>query len=785
MHPRITQHALVWAALFCLQNGHAAEGLIEIEGHGWHIAITPEQLALVGNKQDPTTFKLIQAIIAGEEQSTFLAKTLQATYPERQLFYDYVTNRRGNPANNPHILFTQKPSLLALDIQDSPAYMLIGTHEADYLAGDERDNWLAGLAGIDSYDAGTGDDILLVENPESHIKGGEGIDSVVFTSPQSNVLNLAQSDIEIAFGHRGNDILIGGGRSSVYINAGAGDDIVIGGAANDVLVGDLGSDLVDGGAGNDLIYGGEGQDQLLGGTGDDILLGQQGDDRLNGSTGNDVLEDGAGDDTLEGNEGVDMAAFTGNLEEYRLQKLNDVSWRISDRINARDGSDILVNIETLYFKNTGWVDLTISEPIPVADAITLHDGDFQIMKPFGNPTKVMVIDANRLTANDISMQPGPLKIQAIADKYGKEIRLDNLGDIDAGSIMLTSDNKIVFSPTIANNFSFSFNYILKAVNPEKPRTIYHLLYKQSHRMAAKVTLSMDGLSRTAETSTSFTCEQHCVLPEAFKKLQLLGNRHINGNGNSLDNLLIGNPANNILDGAEGEDIMIGGAGNDTYYVDHAHDMVKENANDGNDTVYSNTDQYQLPEHVENLILLPDATDGNGNQLDNIIFGNARDNTLTGAEGNDILDGQEGNNTLVGGRGNDHLIALKGKTHIIFTRGDGQDSVQQNNQSQLTLVLGQDIPASEVSLARNKQNLHIRLAHSNDEITLLNWFVSQGTLTIQSGDAKQLHNAQVDDFFHTFPDVEKQQASAEESPEALERQKEKLHALWQTPRLSAE
>ncbi len=776
MFNRVTRHLLTLVTLLCIQSGYAREELVEIEGNGWHLAITPEQLALVGSKQDSTTFKLIQAIIAGEEQSNFLAKTLQLAYPERKLFYDYVINRHGKPSKNPHILLTQKPSLLALEIRDSPAYILIGTNEPDYLSGDEHDNWLAGLSGIDSYDADKGDDILFVENPESYIKGGEGMDSVIFTSPQNNILNLTQSEVEIAFGQRGNDILIGGGRSSVYINAGEGDDLLIGGAANDVLVGDLGNDLIDGGAGNDLIYGGKDQDQLLGGIGDDILLGQHGDDNLNGSIGNDVLEGGTGDDVLDGGEGVDMASFTGNLEEYRLQKLNDSSWRISDRINARDGSDILANIETLYFKNTGWVDLTIPEPIPVADTIALHDSDFQIMNPFGNPTKVMVIDANRLTNNDFSMQPGRLNIQAIADKYGKEIRLDSLGDIDAGRIMLTSDNKIVFSPTIANSFSFSFNYILKPVIPEKPRTIYHLLYKQSHRMAAKVTLSMVGTSRAAEASTSFTCEQHCVLPETFKNLQLLGNRHINGNGNVLDNLLIGNPENNILDGAEGEDIMIGGAGNDTYYVDHAHDTVKENANDGNDTVYSNTDQYQLPEHVENLILLPDATKGNGNQLDNMIFGNAGDNTLTGAEGNDILDGMEGDNTLIGGKGNDHIITLKGKTRIIFNRGDGQDSVQQNNQSQLTLVLGQDILADDVYLTLNNRNLLIQIDHSSDEITLLNWFESKGSLIIESGDAKQLHNVQLDDLFNNSIDL-KHQGVAENPTEEKERRREKLNTLW--------
>jgi Ca2+-binding RTX toxin-like protein len=66
--------------------------------------------------------------------------------------------------------------------------------------------------------------------------------------------------------------------------------------------------------------------------------------------------------------------------------------------------------------------------------------------------------------------------------------------------------------------------------------------------------------------------------------------------------------NNVLDGGfYGADTMIGGLGNDTYNVDHAGCVVKENAGEGVDTVYS-TVSYTLGDNVENLTLGNDAFD---------------------------------------------------------------------------------------------------------------------------------------------------------------------------------
>lgn len=100
--------------------------------------------------------------------------------------------------------------------------------------------------------------------------------------------------------------------------------------------------------------------------------------------------------------------------------------------------------------------------------------------------------------------------------------------------------------------------------------------------------------------------------------------------------LIGNVLDNVFNGGEGADTMGGGAGDDTYRVDEEHDVIIEKAGGGVDTVMSSTG-YSLPNNVENLRLVGTVgTFGEGNQLNNTLYGNEGDNWLDGGEGLDTV-----------------------------------------------------------------------------------------------------------------------------------------------------
>ena len=75
---------------------------------------------------------------------------------------------------------------------------------------------------------------------------------------------------------------------------------------------------------------GRGNDTLFGGALDDILRSDHGDD---------ILRGGGGNDTLDGGGGNDVAIYSGRFEDYRAERLNDGSIRVTDlRGGAPDGS---------------------------------------------------------------------------------------------------------------------------------------------------------------------------------------------------------------------------------------------------------------------------------------------------------------------------------------------------------------------------------------------------------------------------------------------------------------
>ena len=150
---------------------------------------------------------------------------------------------------------------------------------------------------------------------------------------------------------------------------------------------------------------------------------------------------------------------------------------------------------------------------------------------------------------------------------------------------------------------------------------------------------------------------HFGLSANVENLILQGSANLQGYGNNLVNLLVGNTGNNLLNGNGGADVMRGGLGNDAYFVDDGFDQVIENAGEGNDTIYASV-HFVLPANVDNLVQQGSFDlGGTGNALVNGIFGNSGNNVLDGQGGADVLTGSAGNDTFVFnvGQGNGDTI----------------------------------------------------------------------------------------------------------------------------------
>jgi Ca2+-binding RTX toxin-like protein len=342
-----------------------------------------------------------------------------------------------------------------LDAAALKARNLTGGAGNDTLKGDAANNWLAGGTGADTLLGGAGDDVLLIDAADKRIDGGDGFDIAQVVGAQGVSLNLSPSNLEMAIGGVGNDVFVGGGRSTVVVRGGAGDDVIIGGTANDVLSGEDGDDTLDGGAGNDLIRGHRGRDRLLGGAGDDVLDGGLEDDSLSGGAGNDVLIGGRGDDNLNGGDGIDVAQYAGSYADYRITRLDGASganganggarYRVVDTRTGQDGADTLAGVEKLSFADVSRVDLSIGSPLPVKDVLTVNSAGQALSR-----TAAHLLSKNQLLLNDRDW-----------DSHIEQLKISEVLDAKGGTVALTASGDVLFTPDASYTGIMGFKYKVK------------------------------------------------------------------------------------------------------------------------------------------------------------------------------------------------------------------------------------------------------------------------------------------------------------------------------------
>ncbi|MEH2284126.1 MAG: cadherin-like domain-containing protein, partial [Nostoc sp.] len=506
-------------------------------------------------------------------------------------------------------------------------------------------------------------------------------------------------NMDIISGLQGNDTLQGlgdndtldGGDGNDSLDGGAGDDSLIGGKGNDTYIVDsIGDTITEGlNAGTDLVkssvswvlgtnlenltltgsaaINGTGNtlnNILIGNTGANILKGENGNDNLFGDSGNDALLGGAGNDTLNGGLGSDSLDGGAGNDIYTVDNLNDV---IVEGLNA--GTDLVNssvswvlanNLEKLTLTGTGAIDGT------------------------GNNLNNILV--GNTGANILKGEDGN---DSLIGGVGNDTLLGGAGNdtLDGGAGNDTLDGGA------GNDI-----YTVDSLNDV-------------------ITEGLNAGTDLVKSSVSW------VMADNLENLTLTGSGAINGTGNNLNNILIGNTGANFLSAGDGNDSLIGGTGNDTllggagydtldggagidslnggsgddiYTVDNLNDSITEGLNAGIDLVKSSV-SWVLGDNLENLTLTGSGVIGTGNSLDNILIGNSAANMLSGGDGNDSLFGSSGNDTLLGGAGNDTLDGGTGIDSLIGGAGDDIYTVDNLNDIITEgLNAGTDLVNSSVS-----------------------------------------------------------------------------------------
>ncbi|WP_292556451.1 calcium-binding protein [Methylobacter sp.] len=524
------------------------------------------------------------------------------------------------------------------------------------ITGNSGANVLDGGAGADTMAGGIGNDTYIVDNAsdktvEALNAGTDTVLSSVSYTLAANVENLTltgTANID-ATGNEVYNILIGN----------TGNNRLYGMAGNDSLSGDLGNDLLDGGSGADAMAGNAGDDTyvvdnvgdvvtenvnegtdtvqssitytlganienltltgaasisgtgneldnvIVGNSGNNVLSGLAGDDTLTGNAGNDTLNGGAGADTMSGGAGNDIYVVD-NVGDVVTEGLNagtdlvqsSITYKLTDNVEnlTLAGVDAIDGTgNTLNNTITGNTAANVMDGGAGADTLNAGAGDDTLIGGDGNDT------LNGEAGNDLLQ--GDSGNDTLNGGLGADTMLGGVGDDT-----YTVDNA---GDLIIENLG-------------------------------------EGLD-LVQSSITYT------LTDNVEHLTLTGTAAINGTGNVLDNIILGNSGANVLTGLEGNDtlnggagadMMLGGVGNDIYIVDNAGDVVTENLDEGIDNVQSSV-TYTLTGNVENLTLTGGSTiNGTGNALDNVIIGNAAANVLNGVLGADSMSGGAGNDTYV-------------------------------------------------------------------------------------------------------------------------------------------
>jgi trimeric autotransporter adhesin len=396
------------------------------------------------------------------------------------------------------------------------------------------------------------------------------------------------------------------------------------------------NDILTGGVGNDNIDGGAGNDLINGGEGNNVLKGGTGKDTLIGGSGNDYFNfrNDSSDVSTDG----DVFIGGGGNDTVFLRSGADGSKIVYTDINAGgtiSGGGSIQGIPNIIF-NGGSGDDFVNVSGSSNANLTGGDGNDYLIGGAGNDKLYGGAGNDRLEGGG-----------------GTNTLVGGTGDDNYG---VTSATDIVVE------------------NPDEG-------------------------TDTVWTNQSYT------LVDNVENMVVVGN-NLTNSGNSANNYIAiygaGNTisaldGNDTLIGGVGIDTLIGGIGDDIYTVQNSGAVIKENAGEGTDTVWTNV-SYTLSDNVENMALVGSIT-GTGNDVNNtmiaygpgdktmnggggedLLIGGDGNDTLNGGDGNDILDGGAAVNTLIGGAGDDNYGVHNSADVIVESPDGGNDTVWSNAAS---------------------------------------------------------------------------------------------------------
>lgn len=425
-----------------------------------------------------------------------------------------------------------------------------------------------------------------------------------------------------------------------------GDDIFVGSQYNDVLAGRSGWDWLDGQGGDDTLYGGDQNDTLIGGAGNDSLFGEGGDDYLAagdgadgvyGGAGNDILADGQGSECLLGEDGDDTFLIAADATFNWF-------WGGTQDPNSDPNGKDTISAERLSVGVSFDLDFRPADWNGHPDVVA------------GNPISRQAFVTNAATGAWITSEG----LLGVENGTGSNFNDRLYGTVGANVLKGLAGDDYIWGRNGNDTIEGGAGADSMAGEGD-----YDWLSYAGSSAGVYVDLS---------TGEAFGGDAEGDLFSGFEAVR----------GSKLADQLKGyDGGDNWLDGGGGDDWLVATTGADVYVGGEGKDFVDYSAATAGVTLnlggYTPTGQ----------------TTGAG------YGGLAANQSYIGVEGvvgsayGDSLSAGEGDQTFIGGAGADYLAGAAGADTYVINRGDGYDTVTEDNTGWNVLSFGENVKFSDL------------------------------------------------------------------------------------------
>lgn len=550
------------------------------------------------------------------------------------------------------------------------------------------------------------------------------------------------------------------------------NNVLNGSRANDVLNGGPAAEKIHGHGGNDFLVGGGGDDYMVGGKGSDTYVFNRGD-------GDDTLSNPTKDRT---GRAVDTLLFGPGVMPENIKaerKFHDLMLTLDN-----EGGSVLVlgyfdydthdnqrfALEHIMFEDgTDWGVERVSEILMSGSVETDTQGNRVDDQPFSERVD------NNLSGEIIKNEGFP------GDPEG-EIQFEDKGDdaMDTPSgFDRTDDDKInMLRLYRAGSGAVTIDPVLGGTNKLIIDQEIEGARVSFHRVNFDLVIRIDRLDEQSIRIlgfffTGFPTIKSIIVAGVSHSSESIAKRAVLDpvndviTGTAGDDVLLGGLGNDQLYGVSGDDVLMGGAGNDIYgytgggnlvlddtkgerdtlamgnipstqgiltaAMRMGNDLVIDAGHDGIDTARVK-DFFQRVDTVE-VFMAASGETVNNTEVSNALIERSdlsggryqartvKDQNIQGSSYEDHIEAGDGNDTIKGRRGDDFISGGEGDDTYLYTRGDGNDIIDNSslNISTRDSLRITGFRHQDVWFSQSSDDLVLTFPQAEDSITLKGWF----------------------------------------------------------------